>query len=349
MMSYAYVGCRTTRERNARGKGLKTYRIDDMNGHWEEIQCLMIEENPSYQTFDNDKKFVYSVHGDASKVSSYRILHDGTLYHLNTVDIGGRNPVFITTDKTNKFLVVATLQGGTVYSIKRNDDGSIGDVICKITYEGKTEGSISFMHQCIWDQNKEYLFVPAQGRLQGYGQIRVFRFDSENGTMEQTCEVRAREYAEPRHIAIHPNNKFAYMINEKDNTMIYFEFDDLTGQLTPKQILPSLPDTYTGEAQASASVIDPTGQILLGANRTHDSLVLYRINQKTGYLHTIGFFPVIGKTPRFITFNKDGSKLYVANEDSDTIIEMKLDTAKGGIEYTGHTIETESPVCIIFG
>ena len=37
-MSYAYVGCRSTRERNARGKGLKVYEISETTGDWKEIQ-----------------------------------------------------------------------------------------------------------------------------------------------------------------------------------------------------------------------------------------------------------------------------------------------------------------------
>ena len=32
-MRYAYVGCRTTKERNARGEGLKTYEIQP-DGSW---------------------------------------------------------------------------------------------------------------------------------------------------------------------------------------------------------------------------------------------------------------------------------------------------------------------------
>ena len=32
-MRYAYVGCRTTKERNARGEGLKTYEIQPA-GEW---------------------------------------------------------------------------------------------------------------------------------------------------------------------------------------------------------------------------------------------------------------------------------------------------------------------------
>lgn len=110
-MKYAYVGCRTTRERNARGKGLKVYEISEVTGDWKEIQCLETEPNPSYQTLDLEEKYLYSVHGDITKVSSYRILDDGRLEHMNTIDIGGKNPVFITPDKTNKYIVVAALQG----------------------------------------------------------------------------------------------------------------------------------------------------------------------------------------------------------------------------------------------
>ena len=38
-MKYAYVGCRTTKERNARGEGLKVYEISEYTGEWKEIQC----------------------------------------------------------------------------------------------------------------------------------------------------------------------------------------------------------------------------------------------------------------------------------------------------------------------
>ena len=57
----AYVGCRTTKERNARGEGIKVYEVD-VAGAWRQIQCLKTEENPSYQCLDAMGKFLYSVH-----------------------------------------------------------------------------------------------------------------------------------------------------------------------------------------------------------------------------------------------------------------------------------------------
>lgn len=346
----AYVGCRTTEQRNARGKGIRAFRIDD-EGNWKEFQTLKTpEENPSYQTLDHTGKFLYSVHGDFTKASSYRVNDDYTLSLMNVIELGssGQNPVFIVPDKTNKFIIIASLQGGAVHVIRRNSDGSLGERVHITHLEGKTEGTVSYAHQCIWDKTQTFLFVVTQGRNKGYEWVKVFRFDSDSGVLTETDTYEARKYSEPRHVSIHPNNKYVYLINEKGNSMTFFEFDDVNGKLYPRQILPSLPDTYTGEGQASASVMSKNGRILIGSNRIHESIVTYRINQLNGYMKLLDFYPTLGLTPRFITFNPDYSKFYVANEDSDTIIEMKLDEETGRLDYTGRIIATESPVCITF-
>ncbi|MBQ3346561.1 MAG: beta-propeller fold lactonase family protein, partial [Synergistaceae bacterium] len=138
----AYVGCRTTEHRNARGKGIRAFRIDG-NGEWHEFQTLKTpEENPSYQALDHTGKFLYSVHGDFTKVSSYRVKEDYTLELMNVLELGptGQNPVFIVPDKSNKFMIVASLQGGTVHVIRRNDDGTLGEIVHRTHLPGKTEG-----------------------------------------------------------------------------------------------------------------------------------------------------------------------------------------------------------------
>ena len=70
--------------------------------------------------------------------------------------------------------------------------------------------------------------------------------------------------------------------------MTYFGFDAENGKLHARQNLPTLPETYTGEGQASASLLDKNGEILIGSNRIHESIVLYRIDQETGYMKELG-------------------------------------------------------------
>lgn len=348
-MSYAYVGCRTTKERNARGQGIVSYRIDDVTGDWTKLQTLKTEEeNPSYQCFDRKKEFLYSVHGDKTSISAYRINADGTLEALNTVDIGGRNPVYIEVDSTNRFIVVATLQGGAVYSVRRNEDGSIGEIACKADVAGKKEGSISFPHMCNWDRTGNYLFVPCQGRIQGYAQTIVFRFDHESGQLTETCCVRTREGYEPRHMAIHPNNRFAYILNELGNTVSFMEFDAENGILEQRQIVQMLPETYTGNAEGGGIAISKDGKCVVASSRTFNQIMTFRVDQYTGYIKKIASYGSIGKMPRFMGFNQDYTKVYMANETTDNIVEMTLDTDSCTMEYTGRIIETGSPVCIMF-
>ena len=345
-MSYVYVGCRTTKQRNARGEGLKTYEIQP-DGSWKELQCLFTEDNPSYQTLDREGKYLYSVHGDLTKVSSYRILPDHTLEHLNTIDIGGKNPVDVTVDKENRHVIVATLQGGTLYTIRRNADGSLGEIVAKYSYEGKEPGKVSTIHQCLWDHSRNYLFAAAQGRVNGFGQFRCLRYDHETGAFTQTARFLSRTWDEPRHAAVHPNNRWVYMCEEKGNKVLYFRFDDKTGEMEALQELTTVPETVTGYSDASEVMVDPTGRWVLVSNRYTDSMAVYRIDPVTGYLKNTGFFPCLGKTPRFFCFGPNG-RCYVANEDSDTVVEFDFDSVTGQLTPTLNIVYTGSPVCLVF-
>ncbi len=61
---FAYVGCRTTRERNARGDGLRVFRIDSATAAWTPVQLVKGLDNPSFLAFDRQQRFLYAVHGD---------------------------------------------------------------------------------------------------------------------------------------------------------------------------------------------------------------------------------------------------------------------------------------------
>lgn len=344
---YAYVGCRTTKARNARGKGISCYQIDK-EGNWNLTSITPILDNPSYLAFDNTKKYLYTVHGDLNQVSAFAVQPDGSLQFINTVSAQGKNPVYLTPSKNNKWMFVATLQGGAVATLPIHDDGSLGEAVSVAHLEGLTAEGVSHAHQCLLDNSGNYLLVPTQGRHIGYERVWVLRIDNETGTLERVCISEARTYDEPRHIALTPDNKRAYLINEKGNSIRYFDFDAATGRLTPRQVTPSLPEDYTGQGQASASLVHPNGKFVYVSNRIHESIASYRIDEENGFLRNIAFTSCEGKTPRFITFSPDAKQLIVANEDSDTIKFFDIDEQTGAISYTGQTVETGSPTSIVF-
>ena len=89
MTVYAYVGCRTTQKRNARGKGIEIFTIDEITGEWTKCGGFPITPNPSYLCFDKAHEHLYTVHGDYSEATAFKVdKSDGGLFKLNTVSTG---------------------------------------------------------------------------------------------------------------------------------------------------------------------------------------------------------------------------------------------------------------------
>lgn len=346
MSVYAYIGCRTTKERKARGKGIRVFQVEGKE--WKPVQLLEGLVNPSYLCVNKEQTCLYSIHGDYSEVSAFRIGEDGTLTYLNTVGTHGTNPVHLSLDKSGRWLFVANLQTGSVSVIPVKEDGSLDRIKELYFISGNGgPGYISHPHQTAQDRTGRWLLVPTQGRLQGVGKITAFRIDSENGTLEETFAVKGRTGAEPRHCVLHPNNRFCYCVNEKDSTVTFYRFDEETGELAPCQILTSLPEDFAGDGWASAIDMDPKGRALYVSNRKHDSVTVYELDPETGKMKMVQNLRTHGEQPRFITVTPDGSQLLVANELTDTIRCFDIDE-KGYLRDSGREILSESPVCVAF-
>ena len=347
---FAYVGSRTTKERNARGSGISVYRVDGRSSKWTQVQTLDPYPNPSYLAFDRERRCLYAVHGDFSDISAFRIDGDsGKLTAINRATTHGKNPVHLAIDPTNRFIVVANHLSSTLVVIERGSDGSAGAIVDEVKLEGRIgphriEQPFAKPHQVEFDRSGQYLVVPDKG----LDQVFVFRFDSSAGklTPASSASMQTREGAGPRHIAFHTDNRFAYVVNELDSTVVACRFDAANGKLVPFQVLTTLPDTFVGNSRASEIAVSPDGRLVLVSNRGYDSIATFSIDAG-GRLSPVGCEPSGGKTPRFFAFDP-GQRVIVANEDSDEIVPFGADPRSGRLLRTGDIVRTGSPVCIIF-
>lgn len=349
---FAYVGSRTTRERNARGEGISVYRVDAGTGGWAQVQAVSGLLNPSFLAFDRTGSFLYTVHGDASEVSAFRRdATTGQLSVLNRESTEGKNPVHLAFDATNRWLVVANHITSTLAVLPRHEDGSLGKISDLVALKGKlgphrVEQPFAKPHQVAFDRQDKFIVVPDKG----LDQVFTFQLDPGSGRLAAiaTPAPIAREGAGPRHVAFHPANGFAYVINELDSTVTAYRFDPATGALTPFQVVSSLPDTYVGNSRGSEIAVSPDGRFVYASNRGYDSVAVFAVDAPSGRLTPVEWVPSLGKTPRFFAFDPAGKFFSVANEDSDTIVAFRVDRATGKITATGDEVKTGSPVCIVF-
>ncbi|MBB5577607.1 MULTISPECIES: lactonase family protein [Rhizobium] len=342
-----YVGARTTKARNARGNGLNVYRLtQDLS--WKHRQLLEME-NPSFLAFDRTGHFLYAVHGDSDRVSAFSIdPASGHLTFLNEQSTKGRNPVHLSFDPSNQFLIVANHVTSSLAVLRRQDDGRLGPVENLTTVDGqigphRVEQPFAKPHQVEFDPSGNWIAVPDKG----LDKILVFRLDRAFGKLIEVTSCQTREGAGPRHIAFHPEGRLAYVIHELDSTVAAYRFDPATGSIEPFQILSSLADSFTGNSRGAEIVVSADGRFVYASNRGSDTIAAFSVGED-GHMAPLGSWATAGRTPRFFAMLPEGRTLLVANEDTDTITACSIDKATGHLSPASSTLTVGSPVCIVF-
>jgi 6-phosphogluconolactonase (cycloisomerase 2 family) len=346
----AYVGCRTSPERGGKGRGISVWRVPAAGGAWQLVQEVPDVFNPSYLAFDRTRRTLYAVHADRSDVTAWRI--DPATSHLsflNTADCGGPNPVHLTVATGNRHLAVANYANGTVGVMGLDDDGRLGARFGLTALAGtpgphKTQQKGLYPHHIPYDPAERFLIVPDKGG----DQVCVLHLDHATGRASVVSSVSTRAGSGPRHIAFHPSRPFAYLANELDSTIETFAWDAASGTLAPLQILPSLPETYTGNNTTAEIEVAPSGRHVYISNRGHDSIAVFAIDPETGFLRQAGWQATGGRQPRFFALGPGGRRLFAANELTHTITAFAVDPVTGALTPEGIAAETGSPTCIIF-
>ena len=347
---FAYVGCRTTRERNARGEGLRVFRIDPSTAAWTPVQLVTGLDNPSFLAFDRQQRFLYAVHGDLNDISAFRVAPDtGALTLLNRQSTGGRNPVHLAPDPDNQAMIVANYATGTVALLPRAEDGSLGPVQQVEALPGtpgpnKVDQTASHPHEIAYDPQRHFMLVPDKG----LDRIFTLRFDPAQNRLSIVGSLAVWPGAGPRHAVFHPSAPFVFVAHELDASVGAYRYDPDTGRLTGVQVIPSTPDTFTGANTAAEIALSADGRFVFVSNRGHDSIGTFAADPANGRLTPVGWASSDGQGPRFVALDLSGAVLYAANENSDTIVPFRVDAATGRLSREGDMIHTGSPVCIVF-
>jgi len=347
---FAYVGSRTTRERNARGDGISVYRCDPVTGALELVQVLGDLLNPSFLALNKAGDRLYAVHGDSEEISAFAVDRStGRIAFINRQRTQGKNPVHLALDPTGCFVVVSNHITSSLAVLPIEADGSLGGLTQLLKLEGepgphRKEQPFAKPHFNPFDPSGRYVIVPDKG----IDKVFSFRFSDGQLSPAEVPQMLAREGSGPRHVAFHPKQPWAYVINELDSTLTACTLDAATGRVTPFQITSGLSDRYTGNSRASEIEVHPNGLTLYASNRGEDTIAVLAIDDATGRLQLIQSMPCGGKTPRFFALTPDGCFMHVLNEDSDTIVTMAVDAQTGKLGATGHSLLCGSPVCMVF-
>ncbi|MEP7361622.1 MAG: lactonase family protein [Acidobacteriota bacterium] len=341
-----YVGPYTRQE----SKGIYVYRYAGASGELTPIGLAAESKNPSWLLTHFNGRFLYAANESERTVSAFSInAETGQLTLLNQVRSGGSSPCHLVLEKTGKYLMVANYGNGSVASFPVNKDGSLGEVAALIQHSGKSIGSRQrgpHAHAVVLSPDHRFLFVPDLG----LDQVFSYALDATNGALTPTAQrfAKVTQGSGPRHMAFHPNGRFAYVNSEMGSLVTAFTYDAENGALTQIQVNSTIPAGFTGENNTAEIGVHPNGRFLYVSNRGHDTIAVFEVNPGTGMLKFVEHTPTQGKIPRSFAIDPTGQFLFVANQETDNIVQYKIDQNTGRLAPTGRAVTVDAPVSLEF-
>ncbi len=348
-----------TYTRGGTSKGIYVYQMDAESGGMTQVHVEEGISNPSFVTVHPNQKYLYAV-AEVSESSgvpggalmAYEIDHSsGKLSRINQQSTGGPGPCHVSIDASGKFAVVANYGGGSVCMLPVNEDGSLGPSSQFIQHYGGTKVNPrrqekAHAHSANLSPDNRFAIINDLG----LDQLRVYEMDLEAGKLNfnEESSVDSAPGAGPRHFDFHPNNRYAYAINELGCTVTAYNYDAASGKLSEINSLSTLPKGYEGENTTADIHVSPDGRFVYGSNRGHNTLAIFKIDESDGSIEFVSDQSTGGKTPRNFAIHPDGKYLYAANQDSDSIIQFEINSTTGELTPVGREIRCPMPVCLKF-
>ncbi len=282
-------------------------------------------QNPNYLALSPSSKQVFALSATPTgAVTAFSVdWQTGTLTRGKTTATESDSPAHLAVDPrkgavTN--VAVASFGDGAVTSMQF--DASTGALS---TVESKVRGVKA--HQVVFSDSSAFAYVP----MLGSDAIAQFQVSAAGKlTPLNPASVATKPGAGPRHLALHPNGQWAYLINQTDMTMSLLSVG-ADGTLKTEQTLSTLADNVTKQANWNCShvLVHPNGKWVFGGNRGQNAIVTLGVDSFNGTLTRIANTSTEGSTPRDFGIDQAGRFLYVGNQDSATVVGFRINADTG--------------------
>ncbi len=333
--------------------GIHVYELDVTTGAVQLSDSVTQIINPSFLQIAPNGSYLYAAtesqlttHG---KIAAFRIDSlEGKLTLLNVQDAGGRNPAHIAVSSDSRYVVNSNYTDPSMGIFECLPDGSLQPLkqFLRFTDRSLIAGRQDEAHIHSANFSPDGRYIVAQDL--GADKMRVFKFTPNDTTPLQPdfdLQVKVQPGSGPRHFTFHPNKKFAYGIAELNGKITAYayrqgEFSFLASynSYSKKQTIYRAADIH----------ISPDGKFLYTSNRgpEEDTIAIFEIDQKSGYLTAIGHEPTGGEHPRNFGIDPSGNFLLVANQFSNNIVIFKRDQDTGKLTKLAAEIKTKGPSSI---
>ena len=239
---------------------------------------------------------------------------------------------------------------GKITALRLKEDGSVGEITDEIFHRGL--GSIAERNfrphvSCVKMTRDNHYLCAAD---LGMDHVKVYRLDHQTGKLTLADVIRSEMESAPRHIKFSRDGRILYIVHELKNIIDVYTYEEKKGNpfFEKVQTISTVNDYHASNSAASALNLSEDFQYLISSNAGDNSVVMYKIDQKTGLLTKLFCLPISGEYPKDAMLFPDNRHLVSLNHESNTMTFFTVHPDTGLIVMNGPEIKVDQPNCVIF-
>jgi len=359
-------------------KGIYLSRFNPANGQFTTPTLAAASLRPAYLAVNEvagrnqpqqvARHLLYACNeGDAktSTISTYQLdPASGSLNLLSQVPSGGDGPCYIAVAAGGRSAYVANYAGGTIASYAVLKDGTLSEPVDRIDFHdqaifghhgpNRARQDGPHPHSAMMSPDNRFVIVNDLGN----DDIAFFPTDPRTGHLGKPhLFTNIAPGSGPRHLAFHPNGRWAYGIDEMASRIDQYLYTDMhavagveaqAALSTVGHSVSTLDPGFTGVNTAAEIVVGPLGDFVYASNRGEDSLVVFAVDASSGNLTFVQRISCGGKTPRHFTLDQTSRWIVCGNQDSASVTVFARDPGTGKLSGPVQTLPLESPMFTLF-